>query len=611
MSLPVPLGVRVHGIINSRERWITRWVDDITFRSVIPGGFASATITLRVPRDTLPGSRPDLLGFTPLAEMFERVQIVDLRTMEIAWEGRIEDPARQVDPDTWQIGVLGSMVVTTDVQRPVFYVDSQVDKWDGDADYWTAGGFDGVAGNFTPWDNKKNENARTVTTVFRAGGWVFGDGQITYGWRWDSHGYDQPIARFTTTHDGFGPSLAEDQNFSIIVGISANGSIDVTGVEAAEATKTNVIGTDFTDQNTRYIVLGYRRDAGTGDYQPGQTAGDAMQVRWSDPKVVGMRRDRTGAKLVTAASYTTDYVTVAQIVEDVVGRFLVGGWYENALNTPWSGSVRSTDVYIDATDTTQILHLTYPDGATAADILNDLMTKVQTNAYWAIWESTWRANDSSDYPAASGFRIEWATWPNNWGYLATMQDGFEGQPNGDDVYNFVFYRYPKSSDNNAMHVDTGWLGFDMAPELLTGGFTRAFTVNKEDPVNGGAPVSALNGKKKVLNAGTLTVKRPIQFYDAGANSSSGAGRMVDPWMIRPGKLLRITDLPPRALEQNVALGTTLPSSVVDGTLFKVVATEYSSSENACRLELDQVTRWQVPTQISSGSTTKAKTIRIQ
>lgn len=612
MSIPVPLGVRFFSVVNTGERWVTRFVDDLTFRSVVPGGFASATITLRVPRDAGPISRPDPLGFSSLVELFNRIQIVDLRSLEVAWEGRIEDPARQVDPDTWQIGALGSMVAATDIQRPVFYIDTSVDRWQTG---WLIGndGHFSYSSLFDNWTTSKDTAKRWLTTTFQPGfdfnvSTDAGLNNAFYSWRWDSHGYDQSIARIVTTHDGIGSTGTATA--AIIVGIASNWQVDNTTFASAETTKVNKIGTDYTDANTRFVIIGTTANSGT--YRVTDT--DHIQVIVRNPVIVAVRQDRFGTKITTAANYGSNSVTVAQVVEDVVGRFLVGGWYELGLNTPWPGSVRPQDAFIDSSDTTQILQLTYPDGATAADILGDLVTQVAPDAYWAIWESGWKVSSPNDAAAVPGFRFEWAKWPANWGYLATSQDGFEGQPNGDDVYNFAFYRFPDTDDANQVHCTTGWLADNMAPELYTGGFTRAVTVNKSDPTSeasaDGLRDAYLNSKRKVQNAGTLTVQRPIQLYDAGANSSSGAGRMVDPWMLRPGKLIRITDLPPRTGSTDMSYGSTAPTTALDGTIFRVVATDYSSADNSCRLSLDQVTRWQIPTQITkAGSGTK--TIRIQ
>ena len=605
MSVPVPLGVRFYSIVEPGEWWVTRFVDDIQYRSVVPGGFASATITLRLPHGTPALATPDQLGFSRLAELFNRVQVVDLRTAEVAWEGRIEDPARQVDPDTWQIGALGSMVAATDIQRPVFYIDSSLDNWRAAEYMESPGGFGRADPAF--WNTEKDEIGRRLITRQIFSPWQYPSGTGVYSWRWDSHGYDQSIARFTSTQLGYG-STHFQTNFSVVVGIPANAAVDVTASNNVEVTKTNVIGTDFTDQNQRFIILGIRNNGASTFLD----TGEYYDQKFRNLVVQALRRDRFGNKLATAANYPGDYVTVAQVVEDVVGRFLVGGWYELGLNTPSPGSVRPQDVYIDTSSTTQILQLMYPDGATAADVLNDMVTQVQTNAYWAIWESEWTASDPTT--GGAGYRFEWATWPNNWGYLASSQDGLESQPNGDDVFNFVFYRFPDTGDSTTTHVSTDFrTNGDMAPELLTGGFTRAITVTKGDPTDSSTADTLssnfLNSKKKVLNAGTLTVQRPITLYDTGANSASGASRTVDPWMIRPGKLIRITDLPPRAMERDASSGSMLPASSIDGTLFKVVATDYSSGDNTCRLSLDQVTRWQLPTQINQAG--GSKTIRIQ
>jgi hypothetical protein len=754
VSVPVPLGVRLYSIVNPGERWVTRWVDDISFRSVVPGGFASATITVRIPRNLAALPSPDPLGFSELTDLFRRVQVVDLRTMEIAWEGRIEDPARQVEPDTWQIGALGSMVAATDIQRPVFYVDSSLDRW-ATGDLIDNSGEILLGDNPDVfWSTSKDDRLRSLTTTYKTGYTIF-DVNEDYSWRWDSHGYDQPIARFTITQKGFGPNTSKASTTDLLIGIAANNSLQLTKFNATETTKTSVIGTNFTDANTRYILVGSSGSSGSASYTV--TTTDAMILRVREPKVVGQRYDRFGTRLTTAASYPGSYVTVAQVVEDVVGRFLVSGWYEDVPNLPWPGSVRPQDVYIDSSDTTHILHLAYPEGATAAVILNDLISQVQPDAYWAIWESKWGAAAGSDFGTNSGFRFEYTTWPANWGYLATSQDGLESQPNGDDVYNFAFYRFPSTDDANAPHVFSTWLGPSMAPELLNGGFTRAITVNKSDPIDentaAGLVAPYLDSKKRVLNAGTLTVRRPIQLYDAGAtsaapftitedfedatlnitvtnagnaawarstttphtgswslksgtitdgqtsdaivtvpagatqvrfwyrvssentfdffrfftggvqqfqssgavgwtqsaaynvtgvsaitfryvkdatqsggedaayiddvvftgttlNSGNGASRMLDPWMVRPGKLVRITDLPPRAMENDLSSGSMLPSPSIDGTIFRVVATDYSSSDNSCRMSLDQVTRWQIPTQIDQAGSA-SKTIRIQ
>ena len=73
--------------------------------------------------------------------------------------------------------------------------------------------------------------------------------------------------------------------------------------------------------------------------------------------------------------------------------------------------------------------------------------------------------------------------------------------------------------------------------------------------------------------------------------------MLDPWMIRPGKLIRITDIPPRSNSNTFNNGTSPFAGELDGTIFRVVSTTYNSSDNSCVLELDQVPAWNTATQI--------------
>jgi hypothetical protein len=611
---PVPLGVRFFNYHNGVERWITEWIGDITYRSVVPGGYASATIPLHIPH----AAGADQLGFSRIAEMFNRIQIIDLGSCEVVWEGRIEDPARQVDPDTWQIGALGSMIAASDVNRPVMYADSLLDRWTPGETITSDGSFGDVVPSNT--ENSKDDDGRTLITVLQHKSW-FTDYEDEYSWRYDLYGFPQAVARIKTTLEGGTtvtlPSPMTPSDLRMLLGTSGVPHLDNTAFGATSGnTKTNVVGTDWTDIDSQFFVFG--RCLSTGGGPTGDTtqwevpSSGRTEMKLRNPIVIGMRRDRTGAKLTTAASYPHDYVTVSEVVEDVVGRFLNGGWYEGGINTPWPGSVRDEDIYIDTSDTTQILNLVYADGATAADILNDLCEQVQTDAYWAIWESTTGIQTTGQY---LGYRFEWVTWPDNWGYSATSEDGLESQPNGDSVFNYLTYRYQDQNDNNTWHVQNWWLGNEMAPELLTGGFTRAVTVNKEDPTDSTTAttntLAALQNARKVLNAGTLTVRRPVAMFDSGVSGNGGACRMVPPYAIKPGKLVMISDLLPRTGLQDMSHGDTAPTRDLDGTIFRVISTEYNSADGSCTLELDELKTWHVPNQITKGGTGKSKTIRIQ
>ncbi|MBX6382013.1 MAG: hypothetical protein IRZ07_03415 [Microbispora sp.] len=630
---PVPLGVRIY---NNRQAafdvWVTNAVDDFTFRSAVPGGFASATIRLHRPSIVAsPGSgylyNADKAAFDNLARLFNRVQIVDLRSAEIVWEGRIEDPRRSSDSDTWEIGCLGSSVVASDIQRPMFYIDSDINSWVQKPE------------NF--WQFSTNEDKQVIEVRWEGNlvwpGPAGGGGGVAVLYEALRWGRAQEcglwIGRYDITFASSAPAGTGNQaparlwNSVIIEATDGSDGLDQE-LDATNYTQNvrhmrrlgaplNQFGTTggFTAEEgfAVAIEMGVGNNSGFGDYT---SAPDKVVGRIAQPRVQVQRLNRNGTRLLAPSDYPGDYVTVPQVVEDVVGRFLVGGWaamadWTSTSGRPFSGHVRPTEAYIDASSPARFTHLTYFDGATASQILADMMD-AQLAAYWALWESRYGATNGAGGQNERGFRFEWATWPNGWGYQASSLDGLEEQPNGEDLYNFLFYKWTQDDTWNLTAGDKRlWTAEDGRsfegefPELAYNQLSRAITATREEPtildvVTSEAP-QILRRYSKVKNAGTITIRRPIYFYDVGANSWSGAARMVQPWEIRPGKLIRITDLPPRGMIQDFSHGTAAPPREHDGTVFRIVATEYNSADNSCRLELDQVQTWSIPTQITKNA----------
>jgi hypothetical protein len=619
----VPLGVRIYDHTSSLDVWVTKWVDDLQYRSVVPGGFASASFRLHVPQHLYPAAAgwATRSERTPLVRLFNRVQIVDLRSSEIAWEGRIDSAARVTDDGfSWDIGCAGAMVAATDISKPVFYADSSTDWW------FTRETQQSRAALFS-WSRTDSPPSLKVDLKPETQ-WGNSD---TPGGLWATYYHflclatGQYLGRFTVTYQTSAPSVTGGTSIKVRANVYTpatdtwQNGVDSVSLGSAETTLANAVGAggSFTSTQAQVIdfdVIGPATDVIT------PTAGGGW-VACTNPIVIAMRVNRNGSNLTAASNYSTNYVTVSQVVEDVLGRFLNNAWTSSVgapLNDPAPGSVGTGRAYIDTSDTTPITDLKWPDGVTAAEILNQMMT-VQTDAYWAIWESTNTATNDRD---AQRFRFEWATWPASPGYMATSTDGLDEQPDGSNVYNFVFYRFQNTdfqgvSPGGSYVPPPGlqeWWDFTdprTAP-LLSDRLTRAATIKKDGITDAGTAGNlaeqwiADNGTES--NAGTLTVKRPIQFYDAGLNSGSGAGRMVDPWMIRPGKLLRIVDVPPPAEMTNFNHGAAAPPATHAGAVFKVVATNYDSSDNSCRLELDQVTAWSLPGQILPTAQTNVQTI---
>lgn len=607
MSIPVPLGVRIYDHQNNVDQWVTKWVDDLQYRSVIPGGFASASFRLHVPQHMYPVAAAWMprAPRIPLITLFNRVQVVDLRSGEIAWEGRIDSAARVTDDGfAWDIGCAGAMVAATDMTKPVFYADSGLESWlapDANRNISQA------------YSMSKSDSPPSLKVEFKPGGAItsgFGD-PVWYHFLCFATG--QFLGRFTVTYSGNLPNVSGGSSLQSRAGVYTVGSGFQEAVDAttlgADVTKSNAVGGASSFTSTSGQVVKFEINIPSGSITvPSSESGDAAFL---NPLIIAMRVDRNGTLLTGTANYGTDYVTVSQVVEDVLGRFLNNAWSTSGANIPANGSVGAAGAYIDTSDTTPITDLKFPDGATAADILNQLMG-VQTNAYWAIWESQNTATNGTD---SQRYRFEWATWPNGWGYQASSADGLDEQPDGSNMYNFVSYQY--DDEFGIEHYITPtflqewWAFTDPSPApVLQDRLTRGASVKKSGVgVDAGALASewiAEHGQE--VNAGTLTVKRPIQFYDAGANSNSGTGRMLDPWMVRPGKLIRITDIPVQADSTSINHGTTAPPATHAGAVFRVVSTDYDAADNSCRLGLDQVDIWSLAGQILPSAPTNARTV---
>lgn len=571
MSVPVPLGVR---LINAWGRpfdvWVTRLVDDISFRSVIPGGFANATLTIHNDHSA---------SWDLITQPLTRVQIVDLRSQEIAWEGHIDSRRRNTAADTWELGCLGSMALASDITRPMFYIDSDV------------GNFSIDDGATAPTVNpSSNAATRSLTMAPIAGSYTAQ--RFTQQHVWDrARGCNLYVGRVDATFTG----SAGSASFRTGIDIGANNDL-LRAWNASSSRLTARVGSGITGTTAAVVTVAWDI-SGTASITAGQFG------KLELPRIQVQRVDETGAKLQTSGDYPQEYLTVEQIVRDVVGRFLVGAWHTGANNTPYHGMVGSEGIYIDTSSTKEITHLTYYDGVTAAKILTDLM-EAQPEAYWAIWESRFGA--TTDGNADARHRFEWAVWPPGYTYHATSIDGLEEQPDGGDLANFVWFTHALASDPELHNVQTVWDSGTENAYLTDAQRVRGVTIQAEDPMDAipafDRAVDIHESLQRTTNAGTLTVKRPIFAYDPGSNSASGMARMLDPWLIRPGKLIRITDIPPRGNSNTFGTGSTAFAPELDGTVFRVVGTTYNSSDNSCVLELDKPPAWDTATQVlESGS----------
>jgi hypothetical protein len=571
----------------------TSGITTVTYSPASSGLIASGDTVLAKVAATAFSS--DVVSFNKLITLFNRVQVIDVRTAECAWEGRIEDPARETEKNVWTIGCLGTTVFASDINRPMFYLDEDV------------GNVITVPGDNLLRQSTIDNEAKIVTVNFTPGfSWPAGgtSANLTDAGTWQ--GIErcdlEGVARVdydSTGNDDASVTAKLGCSFdtNTYSGSSTQSNIGNFRFSDAPAHKTRIIGTDITATDVHRIILegGYIPNTGSDSVAGQSCYGQFKRLRFQP-----QRMDRFRNMLTTAASYPNRGVLPSQIVEDVLGRFLNGGHYRSSADIPYWGYVDPYSAYVDVSSSIKMVSdISWMDGAIAKDILDKICTDAQTNAYWAIWESNFLATDDG-FDAKCKF--EYATWPGSWGYTFTSEDGLTEQPTAEDEYNFLWYQFSYDTDlEGIVKCQTFWHG-DLGTDLDTNGITRGQTVRRDQDVSSGSTEfneadQWVRDNSKSTNSGSITIKRPVHFLDKGLNSNGGAARYLDPWMIRPGKLCRIIDLPAMAMMGDIWYGNVAPNRVWDSVILRVVDTEYNSDDNSVTCSLDEVAKWSVPKQI--------------
>lgn len=581
-----PLAVRIfNNWAKSFDLWVTEWISKVQYRSVIPGGFANATITLHA-------NAPD--KYAQVVKLYNRVQVIDWKTGEVEWEGRMEAPRRNEDTNSWEIGCLGAMIVASDIRIPWFAVDGKVSNWRPATS---------TLGDYTAPEVDEVNN--TLVYKPRRELWT-GPNHWVDIFNWEmAYRCDMRIGRFDATYEGAGPNANFRTGIDIIDNVfNSEDNVDLTAWNAAKVRKGNAVNgaSSFTSEEAQNISVAF-------DYIGSTTMTEGHWGSIIDPRIQAQRVDQYGNKLQNATvDYPNDWVTVPQIIKDVVGRFLVGAYYWSGTTFPYiQKKVRPDDVFIDETATAKITHLTFYDGVTAAEIFDACMN-AQPDQYWAIWESALRAD--SDDIEKWGFSFEWRNWDTFWSYRATTIDGIEEQPDGEEPYNGIFMQHSRDDSPAQKYANLQWRANtpESNPALDAVWLNRVQTVIKEEPL----PVANITDTAKAeldkisqtRNTGKIRISRPIHCYDPGTNGRQGMNRMVPPHKIRPGRLILITDLPMEARLDNPF---TAFQKEQQSAVFRMVGCTFDS-DGYVDVDLDQVTAWNNANQIIRGPQIKGKVV---
>lgn len=495
MSLPVPLAVTLDTARASRR--ITRLCGGVEFRSVAPGGFASATVSLQHPLVL----QPDELEF------FADLTITDTRNGETVWQGRVEDLNRSAGSDgqIWGLAGIGPSAHARDRTVQLIYVDTRVDQWRTSFDnnrLSTVGTDTDLAGN-SVIKVSAPENA-AIDASFNSE--MYYDGLFFA---------DQTLSRLVFHWDG-GNNDA-DWLVRVITRPSVGGTPTVVasvGLTTTGGTLTDVIGSDIPDGDS---FVFFRLDSTATQTVSPETWAIAI------PTVRSRLKDKSGNDLTTG--YTSDTIFSSAVVEDLLGRLLP--MYDGA-----NANVELAVYHID--------QLAYSDGVTPAQVLDDLMA-FEPAFYWAAWEKN---------PATGKYRFEWRGWPTVPRYDATIFDGFDSPASAAELYNAVTVRLVKHSTRRQQVRLT-----QTVPALTAAGITREGFLDLGDEISSPAnatqmATSFLAEHAAPVNAARVTVARPILDRDTG--------RQVYPWEIRPGHLIRVRGVQPQIdFSNNARNGVTI------------------------------------------------------
>ena len=518
------------------SRMLTRYIprDSLSFRSVDPGGFGSVSFDLA--RDL------NAADF----EEFSEVAVFDAENGEQVGGGRLLNPGRNLDTsgELWKVAALGEGPAHLGERRePYFLIDTSLDRWH-------SGSSTSQKRTWAPGEAPDGPAFDTSGILFQISQTSTGVGAYTNLDYYDLNQFQQEIGGYKFQHiEGTGSSNSRLESQIRPIGGPV---FDVSDQpwSTSERTITKQVTTDWNavTQASRRMNLVFVRQSST------LTVTDADWILVWNPRVSAIRKDRTGADIVTAGAYSQDYVLGADAIVDCWARFCPRLDLINAR--------------IDAT-TFQHNQLVWGDGASPFEVMQSLMD-AEPGYTWAVWEK----QDNGK------FRAEWRTLDTAVRYELTVDDGFEETGAGSDRYVSVFS--VGQNLRSRYHVEHATSYSDNDLRMLALGFNPSDTIGVSAAGDGyvlntlklAQATSHLEGSKLRASAAQATVARRV--YD------HFTGRWVQPWKVLPGYLARVSGVRAR-------VGTLNDGATPESVTFRVVSNDYSVAAGASQLELNSYT----------------------
>jgi hypothetical protein len=520
-----PLAVRVANA--SFDRHVTNQIDDIEYSTAAPGGFDTCSFEMAKPIF----DSPEELAVE------SKVYVYDTRNGRTVWEGKLTDPGRSFDDSghKWSMTAMGPKKHASDRVSPYVAIDSNLDAWkQGFTVVPEADASNSVVPN--------QDDSPALLFKFPRGIAVAQGDVITM--RYDLIGdAGMKIGAFRYTHQEGQTSV----------------SWEIRGGTKQIGGGVTIVRTQTYDTAVRTIGAIDSSDVGTNEDQAlvrAARAGIATNVTTDNTwqaitafYVIAKLYKSDGNYRTTTGVYPIGYLTADWIVTDLLVRFC-----------PLFDAANAT---VDVT-TYQIDQFSYPTGTRTFDLLNDL-SLFHPDKRFCAWETN---------PATGLYKVEWTGWGAQPRYEATTQDGIDLPGSSTDLYSRVTVQGTDPRGRvQSLVVETT----DATVLRLLDGLER-----EAEPIDLGSEVFSTANATRVGNqflsanntppaSGTLTVKRAIRDLLTG--------RIIQPWEIRAGSLIRVRGLSP------TASGVTATDR--DGaTVFRVAGTSFRDSDQTASLTLD-------------------------
>jgi hypothetical protein len=526
MSIPLPLAMRLK--TSHQDLHVTADLRDLTFRSVVPGGFASATCSLDRPLIFQPGE----------IALYGKMFVYDTRHGGTVWEGRLEDPGVTAgDGQIWELSAVGPSAHMRDRTTPIIYVDRSLERWRRTA--VPSNEKPGIS--FSVTDDPGGSGSQAIVLGVPDSFHLANSDSCTVNYEGllSDGGSNQNLALLDYQWDaGFTNSGWHVRGFSAPTDLVRDQTFTTSGSGFSAA----VIGSGAfaVGDNRPFLQLFFQ----TGG--PATTSSDVGWVAFRNVIVRATTYNRSGTEITSGYTSADSTILASTVVADLLGRLL----------TQFDGANATID-----TTSFGIEQLAYPDGVTAEQVIEDL-SKFEPGYYAAAWESN----------AAGKYRFEYKAWPTSIGLEADIVDGFSSPGSADGLYNKVRIRYRGEGGRSKTVQRT-----QTVQQLTDAGIDREAYLDLGDEV-GTTTNNANQAGDQFLaehaqppNAGRLTLARPILDLETG--------RMLSPWEIRPGRLIRVRGVMPTR--------DSLNATTRDGvTVFRVVGSEFRASSATAELELD-------------------------